>query len=90
MLFVVAYDISDDRRRSRVARELETWGNRTQFSVFECDLDHREVEEMIECVRELCVEGDALRVYRICQDCERNAIIVGGADLALDKDFYSV
>lgn len=32
--YVIAYDVHDDRRRSRVAKKLESYGDRVQFSVF--------------------------------------------------------
>src|SRR6266511_1773180 len=38
MLYVISYDISVDRRRARVAKLLEGFGQRVQYSVFECDL----------------------------------------------------
>lgn len=34
---IVAYDIPHDRRRSRVAKVLETYGDRVQYSVFVVD-----------------------------------------------------
>ncbi|MEX3504816.1 CRISPR-associated endonuclease Cas2 [Corynebacterium sp. LK2510] len=34
---IIAYDIPHDRRRSRVAKALETYGDRVQFSVFVVD-----------------------------------------------------
>ena len=34
---LVAYDIPDDKRRSRVAHLLESYGDRVQFSVFVVD-----------------------------------------------------
>lgn len=37
--FVIAYDISDDRRRERVARVLLQYGERIQKSVFMAYLD---------------------------------------------------
>jgi CRISPR-associated protein Cas2 len=89
MFLVIAYDISDDKRRTRISRELERWGNRTQFSVFECDLDLREEREMVARLRELFEEGDALRIYRLCKECEGNSLVIGGADLAVDQDFYA-
>ena len=39
MFVVVAYDIPDDRRRTRVAKVLEDYGDRVQYSVFEMNLD---------------------------------------------------
>lgn len=36
--YLVAYDISDDRRRARVAKCLQTYGDRVQYSVFVVDV----------------------------------------------------
>lgn len=33
-MYVVAYDIPDDNRRARVAKALEAYGDRLQYSVF--------------------------------------------------------
>lgn len=37
--YLVSYDISDPRRLRQVARTLEGFGVRLQYSVFECALD---------------------------------------------------
>ena len=37
-VILVSYDIADDKRRSRVAEVLESYGARVQFSVFWCTL----------------------------------------------------
>ena len=36
---VIAYDISDDRRRARVSAVLQAYGDRVQRSVFICTLE---------------------------------------------------
>lgn len=36
---LACYDISDDKRRSQVAKICESHGTRVQYSVFECPLD---------------------------------------------------
>lgn len=36
--YVIAYDVHDDRRRSRLAKKLESYGDRVQFSVFVIDV----------------------------------------------------
>ncbi|MCA1229826.1 CRISPR-associated endonuclease Cas2 [Saccharopolyspora sp. 6M] len=35
---LIAYDIPDDPRRTRIAKTLETYGDRVQYSVFIVDL----------------------------------------------------
>ena len=35
--FLIAYDVSDDGRRARIAKKLESYGDRVQYSVFIVD-----------------------------------------------------
>ena len=44
MLYLIAYDISIDARRTKLAELLEGFGQRVQRSVFECDLNEREYQ----------------------------------------------
>jgi CRISPR-associated protein Cas2 len=41
--YVIAYDISDDKRRNEIYTALCGAGDHAQFSVFLCELDHREL-----------------------------------------------
>lgn len=43
MLILVAYDITDHRRLSKVAKACEDYGVRVQYSLFECRLDQIEL-----------------------------------------------
>lgn len=64
---VVAYDIADDRRRTRVARLLEGYGERVQKSVFECELDpQRETALRLVLSSLIDDEEDAVRIYPLC------------------------
>lgn len=66
MLSLVAYDISDPRRLSRIARICEDFGVRVQYSVFECRLEEEEFETFWErLIRELDPEEDRLVAYKI-------------------------
>jgi CRISPR-associated protein Cas2 len=76
--YVIAYDVSDDGRRSRLARFLEGWGRRVQKSVFECDLSadelrrvHRRISELIE------VSEDRCHIYRLCGECVPERLVLG-------------
>ena len=44
---MIAYDISEDRIRYRVAKILENYGTRVQYSVFECKLREQEKNLLI-------------------------------------------
>lgn len=44
--WVIAYDIADDRRLARVASEMENFGRRVQYSVFECHLSEAQIRDL--------------------------------------------
>jgi len=46
-VYVVCYDISNDRRLRRVYKVMRGFGEHIQFSVFRCELSARERIEMI-------------------------------------------
>jgi CRISPR-associated protein Cas2 len=78
MQYVVAYDITDDARRNRVARFLEGWGRRVQKSVFECDLSLEELSEMCSRLKELLVPSeDRCHIYRLCGECAPKRVALG-------------
>lgn len=42
MFWVVCYDIVSDKRRREVVKIMESYGQRAQYSVFECDITDRQ------------------------------------------------
>jgi CRISPR-associated protein Cas2 len=50
--YLVCYDIANPRRLRRVARLLEGFGTRLQYSVFECPLDELRLEQAKAALRE--------------------------------------
>ncbi|MFM7575972.1 MAG: CRISPR-associated endonuclease Cas2, partial [Microcystaceae cyanobacterium] len=42
MFVVVSYDISEDKRRTKVHKILKSYGQWMQFSLFECDLTEKD------------------------------------------------
>lgn len=78
MFVVVAYDIVDDRRRQRVAKILEGYGERVNLSVFECELKERQFEGLQKKVNQLIDrEEDRVRYYELCLDCRRRILVNG-------------
>lgn len=70
MFVVVAYDIVDNKKRSKMSNLLLDYGRRVQRSVFECDLDGKNLGQMMEEITD-CIdtEEDSLRIYHLCQSC---------------------
>jgi len=84
MHFVIAYDVSDDRKRLKIARILDNFGDRVQGSVFELPAIDRNL--LAACLKEVdrieLSPGDSVRVYPLCEAC-RKGIILRGADEAM-------
>jgi len=67
---VVAYDISDDRRRTRLHDLLEDYGTPAQYSVFECLVTEKQMAQMQRRVHaKIKVTEDSVRYYRLCENC---------------------
>lgn len=67
---LVVYDISDDRRRTRLHTLLLNYGSPVQYSVFECLLTDTEWIEMKNAVRRIIrPQKDHLRYYILCENC---------------------
>lgn len=67
MFLVVAYDIADDKRRLKVMKMLEGYGQHVQESVFECDLRPAVYREMSQRLARLIDHGmDNVRLYHLC------------------------
>ncbi len=60
---VVSYDIPSNRRRYKVMKTLEGFGTRVQYSVFECNLKPREVDELRKRLKKLTENEDSVRFY---------------------------
>lgn len=71
MRYVVAYDIEEDRVRTRIATVLASYGTRVQKSVFECNLEPEALERLTHLLStELAVApGGNIRIYQLCADC---------------------
>ena len=53
--YLVAYDIADDNRRNRIAKKLESYGDRVQYSVFVVDSRHAKLMRLRQDLARLAV-----------------------------------
>lgn len=66
--YLIAYDIPDDKRRTRLAKKLQSYGDRIQYSVFVAD----------------CKPAKLVRLRRIIVEtvvCEQDSVLI--CDLGL-------
>jgi len=72
MRYLVTYDIPDTKRRTRLAKILEDFGDRVQYSVFECFPDDALLAKMTARITKTILEAeDNVRIYTICAACEK-------------------
>jgi len=75
-VYLIAYDIKDDRRLNRVHRYLKGRGIHLQKSVFYCLLSEMDIKKVKRGLAELIEEKeDDVRIYPILVDFE--AIVMG-------------
>jgi len=77
--YVIAYDISDNRRRTKVHKILVGFGKWTQYSLFECFLTRKQLVLLRSKLAEHLVEQqDSVRFYQLCANCVERVETVGG------------
>lgn len=78
MRFVVAYDISCDKSRKKVADLLQSMLTRVQLSVFEGELPVEPLEKLVRsALPHLDGETDSIRVYHLCASCAPRVDVYG-------------
>ncbi len=89
---LISYDISDNRRRNKVAKYLLDYGQRVQYSVFEVSEKREIIEVMFSHLQTLIApEEDSIRMYIICRACRDEIITIGrGRDYELDDPYFIV
>ncbi len=76
--YVIAYDISDDRRRTRVHKTLCGFGQWTQYSLFECHLTPKQMLVLRDKLDKCLKEEDSVRFYPLCAGCLSKVQTTGG------------
>lgn len=76
--FAIAYDISDNSRRRKVANCLDSYGDRVQNSVFEMVVTQSMLQNCLSQVRDIIDSAeDKVVVYFICSNCESKRMYFG-------------
>lgn len=78
-LYIVSYDIEENRIRNKISKVLEGYGRRVQYSVFECELKENQFAELYRKLAALSGDfrTDSIRFYKICANCEKNILVIG-------------
>lgn len=91
MMVLITYDVSTEseggkRRLRRVARACQDFGQRVQFSVFECEVEPAQwVKLRARLMKEIDAKTDSLRFYQLGANWKPRVEHIG-AKPALDLD----
>ena len=90
MLYVIAYDIPSDRRRTKVHKVLCGFGQWTQYSLFECHLTQKELVTLHGKLDKLLKpEEDSVRFYPLCTPCVAKVVTIGSPKPA-EQDVFVI
>ena len=64
-LVVVIYDISDDKRRTKLGKFLSGYGIRIQNSAFECYVPGKVYQKLVREIKNHILEEDLIKLYKI-------------------------
>ena len=84
--YLVVYDVSDDRRRTRLHNRLLGYGTPVQYSVFECLLTREELAKMLRMIeRTIRKRWDHVRIYSLCEGCLKKTRVIGEGEEVLHE-----
>ncbi|MCP4356410.1 MAG: CRISPR-associated endonuclease Cas2 [Chloroflexi bacterium] len=85
-LYLIAYDISSNKRRTKVHKTLCGFGQWTQYSLFECFLTDKELIALRHRLNQILKETeDNVRIYHICRSCQNKVETIGSLPPQEDK-----
>lgn len=67
--YLISYDVRDPGRLRRVARYLQGYGERLQYSVFRCRLSERSAERLRWELSKILNPEDGLLIISLCAPC---------------------
>jgi len=90
MNMIVAYDIADPRRLSRIAKVMLDYGVRVQKSIFELTVTASAFREMKARVEKIIIaEEDGVKYFPLCEKCAGTVEIIGqGQFTDPDREYY--
>ncbi|MCB1584514.1 MAG: CRISPR-associated endonuclease Cas2 [Xanthomonadales bacterium] len=90
-IWIVCYDISNNKRRYRLDKLLSEYGMRIQFSVYETIVSKDGFNALRNKINSIIdIEEDKVNYYRICRWCQDKVILQGKAKIANNHGFTCI
>lgn len=84
---IVSYDIPSNKRRYKVMKTIEGFGTRVQYSVFECRLKPREINDLRKKLKQAIASEDSIRLYFLGAEDVKRIERLGDARTVEEKIF---
>jgi CRISPR-associated protein Cas2 len=79
MHIVICYDISEDKRRTKIHNTLKSYGQWVQYSIFECDLNETQYAKLRQRLSKLIKKDvDSISFFTLCECCQKKVERIGG------------
>ncbi|AFZ37984.1 CRISPR-associated protein, Cas2 family (plasmid) [Stanieria cyanosphaera PCC 7437] len=89
MFVIVSYDISEDKRRTKIHDILSSYGQWMQYSLFECNLTKTEYAKLRSRLKKIInSDTDSIRFYFLCSCCQNKIERIGGELVRDDTIFF--
>jgi CRISPR-associated protein Cas2 len=86
----ISYDISEDKRRTKVHKMLKSYGQWMQCSMFECDVTDAQYAKLRARLSQMIKpEEDSIRFYFLCACCQRKVERIGGEQVRDETIFFA-
>ncbi len=91
MLYMICYDITSDNRRKRVQKILEGYGDRVQYSVFECNISDTQSKKLRKKILSYINDkSDGVIFYPICRGCKDKIEYIGSGAFLEDEHYFMI
>ncbi len=86
MELLVMYDISNDRKRTKVEKLLSSYGVRVNYSVFECMVTKTELKRLTEKLKNLTDKKDNIRIYILNKEVLKRSFVLHSAQKVFEYE----
>lgn len=90
-MFIVSYDISNDKLRTKFAKYLSRFGHRLQYSVFQIDNSSRIIDNIIQDLKnnfeKKFTQEDSVMIFKLSSSCGIIRFVYAKND---EKDFFII
>lgn len=79
MIYIISYDIVNDKNRLKLFKLLKDYGTHVQYSVFEVALNQKQFDKMLYEINQIKINksSDSIIIYSLNKLSIKNKIIIG-------------